>query len=116
MAFADIKCKPTARLHTTPKKTVYECCQACQNYWKECLRFRYLSLTAKFCKLFEKPGIWPWKQHWKKFTIMNLLLILFPPYPKKIYIYTYWVPHPSLQFKLDSLGHTETYSPTRALK
>ena len=31
--------------------------------------------------------------------------------PKK-----YRVPHPSLQFKLDSLDHTETFGPTRALE
>ena len=76
MTFADMKCKPTVRLHTTAKKAVYECCQACQNYWKGCLRFKYLSLAAKFRKHFEKPGIWPWKQHWKKFTLTKLLLML----------------------------------------
>jgi hypothetical protein len=73
---ADIKCNPTARQYTTQKKAVHVCCQARQNYWKECVCFKYLSLTAEFRKLFEKPGIWPWKQHWKKFTLMNLLLKL----------------------------------------
>lgn len=56
VTLADIKCKRMARLHTTPKNAAHECSQACPNYWKERLRFKYVKSYRWILKTFWETG------------------------------------------------------------
>jgi hypothetical protein len=65
----------TQQPDSTPHKKMLSMCAAKHDKTTgKSVCFKDLNFTAEFWKLYEKPGTWPWKQHWKKFTLVNLLL------------------------------------------